>query len=214
MDAQFVFMAESRWQMSDVANTWNGHHPVPYSVLPPHSVHTQAHTGKGTASNPMSWYITYEPSAAQTFCKYFVKLGRNKKYLSLGSAHYTPNFYISFVIELSWPMSNVQCPDGRAWILKQLDWILVTPHAEETLCLAIYHCEPRRRAASLFQCDPLWYFHLCFASLDGTLYRFFLISLFYSLFAKGLSLTNDFDLRRNKDLSILITAERGLIVRK
>lgn len=45
-------------------------------------------------------------------------------------------------------------------------------------------------------------------------YRFFLIPLLYSLFAKGLSLANDCDLRRNKDLSILITAERGLIVRK
>lgn len=83
------------WQTLEMDTTLSH---IAYS---PHSVHTQAHAGKGTASNPMSWYITYEPSAAQTFCKYFVKLGRNKKYLSLGSAHYTPNFYISFVIELS-----------------------------------------------------------------------------------------------------------------
>lgn len=52
MDAQFVFMAESRWQMSDVANTWNGHHPVPYSVLPPTPYVLRPTQGKGQRATP------------------------------------------------------------------------------------------------------------------------------------------------------------------
>lgn len=52
MDAQFVFMAESRWQMSDVANTWNGHHPVPYSVFPPLRTYSGPHRERDIRATP------------------------------------------------------------------------------------------------------------------------------------------------------------------
>lgn len=142
----------------------------------------------------------------QIFCQ---ARGKYKKYLSLRSAHYTPNFYISFVIELSLD----QCP--RAWILIQLDWILVTPHTGHPLCLGGHLSRKEPKAKSSRRSFVILPCMLCFASLVSivSLSNPIHISL-YSLFAKGLSLTNVGDLRGNKDLSILITVEHGLIVRK
>lgn len=164
----------------------------------------------GTASNPILWgYITYEPSATQTFCKYFVKLGENIRNIYRFAQHITHLISI-LVLLLSSLLTNVQ--EREYWY--NLIGFLSRPTLDP-LCFGGHLSRKEPKAKSSRRSFVILPCMLCFASLVSivSLSNPIHISL-YSLFAKGLSLTNVGDLRGNKDLSILITVEHGLIVRK
>lgn len=83
----------------------------------------------GTTSNPILWgYITYEPSAAQTFCKYFVKLGENIRNIYRFAQHITHLISI-LVLLLSSLLTNVQ--EREYWY--NLIGFLSRPTLEPTL---------------------------------------------------------------------------------
>lgn len=104
--AQFVFMAESRWQMSDVANTWNGHHPGIWGI-PPLLTCPDSHTHGQFASNPIS---LMSPVRRKHFANILSSSGKIRNIYRF--AQHITHLISILVLSLS---SLGQCPEREYW---------------------------------------------------------------------------------------------------